>query len=80
MADQPFWADRMQRLGVAALTTPKATLTADELCTAFRRLAEDSGLRRRALAVAQIIGSEDGLAIAVAQIEAFLSQSRRIGD
>ena len=80
MADQPFWADRMRQLGVAALTTPKAKLTAGDLCTAFTRLVEDSGLRQRALALAQRVGSEDGLAMAVAQIEAIFRQTRRVGD
>lgn len=70
MTDQPFWADRMRRLGVAALTTPKAKLTADELCIAFRRLSEDGALRSRAAELAQDIRAENGLAAAVRRLEA----------
>src|SRR5262249_37955725 len=41
MADQPFWADRMARLGVAVEVVPRGQLTADHLGTALARMAED---------------------------------------
>jgi len=70
MTDQPFWADRMRQLGVTALTTPKTELVVDDLCTAFRRLREDRALRARATELAQRIRAENGLAVAVARLEA----------
>ena len=77
MADQPFWADRMARLGVAAEVIPRPQLTGDRLCTALVRMAEDRNLRQRAEILAERLAAEDGLAAAVAQIEASLSQTRR---
>jgi sterol 3beta-glucosyltransferase len=74
MTDQPFWADRVRRLGVAALTAPKAKLTVDDLCTAFRRLGEDRALRNRAAELARHIRAENGLAVAIARLEAAASR------
>ncbi|MGW1172826.1 glycosyltransferase [Kitasatospora sp. NPDC002543] len=67
MADQPFWAARLHRLGVAPPPVPFEELTAERLADAITAaLAEP--LRRRAAAVAGLMTGEDGAAAVLARI------------
>ncbi|MGE3288095.1 MAG: glycosyltransferase [Pseudonocardia sp.] len=62
LVDQPFWADRLHRLGVAPRPLPMHGLTADTLADALRECLDRSTLRDRATALAHRIRAEDGAA------------------
>ncbi|RGD57042.1 glycosyltransferase [Kitasatospora xanthocidica] len=67
MADQPFWAARLHRLGVAPQPVPFADLTAERLAAAITAaLAEP--VRRRAAAVAGLMAGEDGAGAVLAHV------------
>lgn len=67
LGDQPFWADRLHRLGVAPSPLP-GRLTADRLATAITAAADSAPVAR---ALADRVRTEDGIATAVAQIAAY---------
>ncbi len=69
-ADHPFWAARIAALGVGTPPLPRRRLTAEGLANAVRSATTDQGMRRRAGALAAKLASEDGVAAAVAAIEA----------
>jgi UDP:flavonoid glycosyltransferase YjiC (YdhE family) len=60
LVDQPFWADRLHRLGVAPRPLPLAELTADTLADALRSCLDQPAYRDRATEVADRIRTEDG--------------------
>ncbi|MFF2614248.1 glycosyltransferase [Kitasatospora sp. NPDC058046] len=67
MADQPFWAARLHRLGVAPQPVPFADLTAERLAAAITAaLAEP--VRRRTAAVAGLMAGEDGAGAVLAHV------------
>jgi UDP:flavonoid glycosyltransferase YjiC (YdhE family) len=72
LADQPFWADRLQRLGVAPHPLPMHELTADSLTNALRSCVDGSAYRDRATELAGRIRADDGPAVVlslIAQLE-----------
>jgi len=74
--DQPFWADRLRRLGVAPAPLSMKRLRAREF---EKRLAfaERPDVRERAAALGAGMRSEDGLANAISAIETLMMESRR---
>ncbi len=60
LVDQPFWADRLQRLGVAPHPLPLHELTADSLSEALRSCLDRPSYRDRAAELARRIRAEDG--------------------
>ena len=62
MVDQPFWARRLELLGVTPGPIPVRRLTADRLAAAITEATRNPGYRRRAAAVATQITREDGAA------------------
>lgn len=76
-ADQPFWADRVRRLGVGPAPLARTTLTADALAAAIREALDDAAMRARAEALGARIRAEDGVATAVGAIRAHFAGSRR---
>jgi sterol 3beta-glucosyltransferase len=60
LLDQPFWAARLHRLGVAPAPLPQRDLSADALAAAIRSCLDEPGFRRRAAALAARIRAEDG--------------------
>jgi len=60
LVDQPFWAERLHRLGVAPRPLPMAELTAETLADALRSCLERPAHRDRAAELAHRIGAEDG--------------------
>ncbi|MEU5302831.1 glycosyltransferase [Streptomyces noursei] len=68
MADQPFWAARMHRLGVAPRPLPFHELTAETLAEAITACVADSAHRQRAVELARRIATEDGTAAVLARI------------
>jgi sterol 3beta-glucosyltransferase len=67
--DQPFWGDRVHRLGVGTRPIPRQRLTADRLAFALREATTRRRLVERADALGACIRAEDGLAQAVRCIE-----------
>jgi len=70
MVDQFFWARRLRERGVAPPGIPHHRLTGAALGAALVRVLTDQALRARAADLGALIRAEDGLARAVARIEA----------
>jgi UDP:flavonoid glycosyltransferase YjiC (YdhE family) len=68
LLDQPFWAARLHRLGVAPAPLPQRALTADALAGAIRACLDEPGYRRRAADLAGRIRAEDGAAAVLAVV------------
>lgn len=62
LLDQPFWADRLHRLGVAPRPLPLPDLTADTLADALRSCVNNPAYRNRAAELGRRIRAEDGAA------------------
>lgn len=62
LVDQPFWAARLHRLGVAPPPLPRHELTADALADALRSCLDEPAYRHRAAELARRIRAEDGSA------------------
>ncbi|MFJ3516968.1 glycosyltransferase [Streptomyces sp. NPDC090131] len=70
MYDQPFWASRLHRLGVAPSVLPFEVLTAEVLGDAITACVTEPAHRRRAAELARSIAAEDGAAAVLAHIGA----------
>ncbi|MFJ3216488.1 glycosyltransferase [Kitasatospora sp. NPDC086801] len=70
MADQPFWASRLRRLGVAPRPLPFQDLTAEALGDAITACLSEPAHRHRAAELARGIAAEDGAASLLAHIGA----------
>jgi sterol 3beta-glucosyltransferase len=68
LVDQPFWANRLHRLGVAPRPLPVHELTADTLADALRSCLDRSTYRERATELARRIGADDGPAVVLSLI------------
>jgi UDP:flavonoid glycosyltransferase YjiC (YdhE family) len=68
LVDQPFWADRLHRLGVAPDPLPLHELTADTLADALRCCLDRPGYRDRATELAHRIRADDGPAVVLSLI------------
>jgi UDP:flavonoid glycosyltransferase YjiC (YdhE family) len=72
LGDQFFWAARLRALGIAPAPVPRRGLTAAGLAKELRALLADGDAPGRAEAVAAAMRREDGVALAVARIEALV--------
>ncbi len=70
VGDQPYWADRLERLGVAPRPQPVRGLRAERLADAALAAAADRSMRERAQRLATELAGEDGLGVAVTALEA----------
>ncbi len=68
LVDQPFWADRLHRLGVAPNPLPLHELTADTLADALRACLDRSTYRERAAELARRIRAEDGVEVVLSLV------------
>jgi sterol 3beta-glucosyltransferase len=68
LVDQPFWADRLHRLGVAPDPLPLHELTADTLADALRSCLDRPGYRDRATELDHLIRADDGPAVLLSLI------------
>ncbi|HEU5267723.1 MAG TPA: nucleotide disphospho-sugar-binding domain-containing protein [Jatrophihabitans sp.] len=66
--DQPFWAARLHRLGVAPHPIPLTDLTANALAGALRSCIDEPAYRRRAAELGRRIRAEDGPADVLAVV------------
>jgi UDP:flavonoid glycosyltransferase YjiC (YdhE family) len=71
LVDQPFWAQRVFRLGAGPRPIPAKQLTEDALASAIRATASTE-MRRRAAALGEQIRGEDGVARAVEVIQTYV--------
>ena len=69
--DQPFWADRLTRVGIAPPSIPQKALTARRLRESLA-LAGDPRMLARARSVGDAMSREHGVANAVAHIESWV--------
>jgi sterol 3beta-glucosyltransferase len=60
LVDQPFWADRLHRLGVAPPPLPLPELTAETLTDALRTCLDRPAFRDRAAELARRVRADDG--------------------
>lgn len=70
--DQAFWADRLHRLGIAPPALDGAKLDASALGSAIS-FVERTGVQKRAAALGEQMEQENGLALAVGEIEKLCS-------
>ena len=71
-ADQFFWAGRLTSAGVAAKYLPGPKLEASRLASMIE-FAEQDVVRQRARALGVAMSMENGIALAVAEIESRIS-------
>jgi UDP:flavonoid glycosyltransferase YjiC (YdhE family) len=68
LVDQPFWADRLHRLGVAPKALPLHELTAETLSDALRSCLDRPSYRERATQLARRVRADDGPAVLLSLI------------
>ncbi len=73
-ADQPFWGDRVHRLGVSPTPIPKKQLTVDRLAAAIERATTDAQMHQRATQLGTTIRAETRLATAAQVIDTVLAR------
>jgi sterol 3beta-glucosyltransferase len=69
--DQPFWGNRVARLGAGPPPILRRNLNARRLASAIDRATTDAEMRRRAAALGELLRAEDGVAEAVRAVEEF---------
>jgi len=72
-ADQPFWGERVYRLGAGPKPIPRKQLTEERLAGAINTVLGDRRMRKQVEAVGERIRAEDGVARAVDAIRSYLS-------
>ncbi len=68
-ADQPFWGQRVAKLGVGPAPIPRKQLTAERLAQAIQTAVSNQAMRQRAAELGTKIRAEDGIARAVEVIQ-----------
>lgn len=69
VGDQRYWAERLERLGVAPAPQAVGSLDAETLAQAALATAADHEMRAAAARLGDRIGAEDGVAVAVRLLE-----------
>ncbi len=69
--DQPFWADRITKLGAGVGPLPQKKLTSETLASAIRRVLDDDNIREKAVKLGILIRAEDGVMSTASAIEKF---------
>jgi sterol 3beta-glucosyltransferase/vancomycin aglycone glucosyltransferase len=69
LADQFFWAEQVQRLGVGTAVRGRSKVKVAELAKAIERAYNDGDARRRAKTLAQSLEAEDGVRTAIELLE-----------
>ncbi|MDQ3901833.1 MAG: hypothetical protein M3319_15790 [Actinomycetota bacterium] len=75
IADQPFWANRVHRLGAGPTPVPFAELTAERLAAAIRAALDQPRHRQRATGLARLINGEDGADAVLTRIRRLTNQA-----
>ena len=74
--DQPFWASRIEALGVGPMPIPRQRLTADRLAAGIHDAITNEAIRGRARALGECIRSECGVDVAVSAFESMQIPTR----
>ncbi|WP_242343510.1 glycosyltransferase [Anaeromyxobacter terrae] len=77
ITDQPFWGDRVRRLGVGPPPIPRTRLTAERLAGAISRAVESEAMAARAGILGEKVRGEDGASVAAEILERELWAKRR---
>jgi UDP:flavonoid glycosyltransferase YjiC (YdhE family) len=72
LGDQPFWARRLDELGLSAATIPQRALTVERLAAAIHTAVSDEALQDRTRQIAEVLTAEDGAAQAVRVVDELL--------
>lgn len=72
--DQPFWGDRIAKLGVGPKPIPRKRLTPENLSNAINAAISDNPMRQQAAKLGMKIRAEDGIGNAVNVIDNFAHQ------
>ncbi len=72
MADQPFWGQRVEALGVGPRALPRPKLTAPNLAAAIRTATSDAQMKQRATELGAAIRAENGMQTALDFLERYL--------
>ncbi|MBA0046593.1 glycosyltransferase [Mycobacteroides sp. LB1] len=72
LGDQPFWARRLDELGLSAATIPQRSLTVERLATAIHTAVSDEELQERTRQIAEVLTAEDGAAQVVRVVDELL--------
>jgi UDP:flavonoid glycosyltransferase YjiC (YdhE family) len=75
--DQPFWGQRVFKLGVGPAPIPRGKLSAERLAGAIDAAVTDTAMRQRAAGLGARIRTEDGVACAVSLIRGIAEHDRR---
>jgi sterol 3beta-glucosyltransferase len=78
--DQPFWGQRIAKLGVGTDAIPRKKLTAERLAEAIHRVVTDQTMQQRAADLGAKIQAEDGVANAVAIVQELEKYVASCGD
>jgi len=71
MQDQPYWSQRLYKMGVSPMPIPYATLNVEILAQRLITVAQNRGMQERARQIGGQIRAEQGLARAVNTIEGY---------
>lgn len=74
--DQPFWGDRVMKLGTSPSPIPKAQLTTDRLATAITTAVTNPVMQQQAKAIGVTLRAENGVQQAIEAIERYLAHSK----
>ena len=74
--DQPFWGDRVMKLGTSPSPIPKAELTVDRLAAAITTALTNPVMQQQAKAIGVAIQAENGVQAAIGAIERYLVHSK----
>jgi len=77
-ADQPFWAKRVESLGVGPPLILERQLTAERLAAAIRAAITEEGIKRRSGELGERLRAEDGVGTAVKIIDRVLQGTRSV--
>ena len=73
LADQPFWAERVHRLGTGPEPIPFADLTSHRLADAIRQALDQPGHRERAQELSRLVNADDGASAVARRVEQLTS-------
>jgi UDP:flavonoid glycosyltransferase YjiC (YdhE family) len=70
--DQPFWGERVRKLGLGSTPIPHHWLSANRLAHAIDLVVGNAGIQERARAMGEKIRAENGVARAVEAFQKFV--------
>jgi sterol 3beta-glucosyltransferase len=78
IADQPFWGQQVEKLGVGPAAIPQKRFTAESFAAALKTVTTDAAMRDRAAALGERIRAEDGVGAAVRLVNQIVGQPERV--